>query len=563
MLFVFLNHRIFAKLFHKNFQLIGTGIAIFFVFLVVIKVVTGLIFQSIAPAGNTDIFVHRYGNGLAVGQSDEKVTLRGIIMNTSFELEDDIFPLKNMYNADDYKKIADMGMNVVRLTMHYKFFEDDVAPYKYKDSAWDWLDSHIGYARENKLYLILDMREAQGKRLDAEGNEPELFADEEMQKRFRALWQAIAQRYAGEPVIVAYDLLNEPAVGKDHRDAWKVLADKTARQIRKVDPNHLIIVQKLAAVIGDHVASNDPAITQFLISDPNVMYDFHFYKPEEFAFQIKGSRDNGGVYPGGLEFPADLEYVGITDKNPTLKGFTQDWRFYDGEIKTITDSAVISAYPQFRCENTKGTAYFDAFVIKEYDKDRVFIRDIVNMNIDSAEGWNHVSERSGVFELSGFGNNDGASLTIGKISLPGAWNNVFLRVPIRTGYAYQISGFMRGSNITESFNGCRMVLVFEKSAGDAKVQKRDREYLETQLRSLAEFGKKENVPMSVSEYGATRDAFSQDRGGLVYMTDILDLFDAWGLHASYASYEKLFFDDSGNQSPNTALIEFFENRLKK
>jgi len=41
-----------------------------------------------------------------------------------------------------------MGMNTIRFYLNYHFFEDDTNPYNYKQTAWDWLDQNIAWAKK-------------------------------------------------------------------------------------------------------------------------------------------------------------------------------------------------------------------------------------------------------------------------------------------------------------------------------------------------------------------------------------------------------------------------------
>lgn len=43
--------------------------------------------------------------------------------------------------------------------------------------------------------------------------------------------------------------------------------------------------------------------------------------------------------------------------------------------------------PVLASDNNGGSAQFDNFVIKEYDENGVFIRNIFDVNIDTTDGW--------------------------------------------------------------------------------------------------------------------------------------------------------------------------------
>ena len=104
-----------------------------------------------------------------------------------------------------------MGFNSVRFYINYCFFEDDAAPYKYKESGFKWLDKNVKWAKKYGMGIIINMHCPQGGYQSA-GNGMELWNDAENQNRLIALWKAIAERYSGEPAVWGYGLLNEPYV---------------------------------------------------------------------------------------------------------------------------------------------------------------------------------------------------------------------------------------------------------------------------------------------------------------------------------------------------------------
>ncbi|MFQ5595392.1 MAG: glycoside hydrolase family 5 protein, partial [Anaerolineae bacterium] len=123
------------------------------------------------------------------------------------------------------------------------------------------------------------------------------------QTRLINLWRAIAQRYANEPTIAAYDLLNEPNPTSS-ASQWQTLAQQIVDAIRQVDQNHLIIVERVNWIFAADGTSpladwSLELLSSFQVSvnDDNVMYDFHFYDPGEYALQNEGAMPDDGNYP--------------------------------------------------------------------------------------------------------------------------------------------------------------------------------------------------------------------------------------------------------------------------
>jgi aryl-phospho-beta-D-glucosidase BglC (GH1 family) len=113
------------------------------------------------------------------------------------------------------------------------------------------LDDVIGWCREFGLYVILDMHDAPGGQtgdnIDDSYGYPWLFESEESQKLFCRIWRDIAEYYRNEPVVLGYDLINEPiAPYFDNMDELneklEPLHKRVTAAIREVDQNHIIML---------------------------------------------------------------------------------------------------------------------------------------------------------------------------------------------------------------------------------------------------------------------------------------------------------------------------------
>jgi aryl-phospho-beta-D-glucosidase BglC (GH1 family) len=202
----------------------------------------------------------------------------------------------NHHTEKDFRRVASMGMNVVRFYLNYKTLEDDQQPYTYKQEGWNWIDKNIAWAKKHNVYLILNIHVPQGG-FQSNGEGMELWDNPENQKRLKALWYNIAKRYRKEPGVAGYDLVNEPVVSESF-EQWKTLAQQLADTIRKADKAHLVIVERLNAIKRSYKNINDD-MNLFLINDPNTMYTFHFYSPFKFTHQnVKGANSGeGSKYP--------------------------------------------------------------------------------------------------------------------------------------------------------------------------------------------------------------------------------------------------------------------------
>lgn len=186
----------------------------------------------------------------------------------------------NYITKADIDYIASTGANTIRLPFHYKLFTDE--DYMGRASGHDGfqrIDSVVSWCRDNGLYLILDMHDAPGGQtgdnIDDSYAYPYIYESERAQQLFCDIWARIADRYADEPVILGYELINEPIAhffeNKDELNALlEPLQKRAVAEIRKHDKNHIILLG------GAQWNSNFAPFTDWNYDD-NIMYTCHRY----------------------------------------------------------------------------------------------------------------------------------------------------------------------------------------------------------------------------------------------------------------------------------------------
>jgi hypothetical protein len=201
--------------------------------------------------------------------------------------------LANHTRKIDIDSMKAWGFNSVRLPMHYNLYtlavdQEPVAGQDtWLDKGFQMTDSLLAWCRANKMYLILDLHAApggQGNDLnisDRDATKPSLWESGANQQKTIALWQKLAQRYANEPWIGAYDIINEPNWGfqdlandknglkeKGNVPLKKLMMDIT-KAIRQVDKKHMIIIE------GNGWGNNYNGILPTW--DDNMALSFHKY----------------------------------------------------------------------------------------------------------------------------------------------------------------------------------------------------------------------------------------------------------------------------------------------
>jgi endoglycosylceramidase len=149
---------------------------------------------------------------------------------------------------EDFIKARQWGFNVIRLGIIWDGLEPE--PGVYNQEMFKCLDERIRWAKENGLYVLLDMHQdlysvgfsdgapqwatltddqphqtgavwsdaylispAVQTAFDNFWNNTPASDGVGIQDHYAALWKYIANRYAQEPAVIGYDLMNEPFIG--------------------------------------------------------------------------------------------------------------------------------------------------------------------------------------------------------------------------------------------------------------------------------------------------------------------------------------------------------------
>jgi aryl-phospho-beta-D-glucosidase BglC (GH1 family) len=251
--------------------------------------------QILLAQTNEWTFFHAKGTEI-VSESGDPIFFKGVAFGNRVWNNDRIPVLH--HSSEDFLRVKKMGMNLVRFYLNYKTFESDEKPYHYLDDGWKWLDDNVAWAKQHGVYLILNIHIPQGG-FQSTGNGWALWEKAENQKRLIALWKAIAARYKDEPVIMGYDLLNEPGVPKSKQE-WKTLAQTLVNEIRSVDKRHPIFIERVNSVKKNW--DNDKEMNYVLVEGENLIYEFHIYDPYFYTHQLAEWDDymrnrDGGIWP--------------------------------------------------------------------------------------------------------------------------------------------------------------------------------------------------------------------------------------------------------------------------
>ncbi len=191
---------------------------------------------------------------------------------------------KNYFTEEDARYIASLGLNLVRIPINYRLFEDDMNPRVIKEAGFKHLDRVIELCAAHGIYTIIDLHALPGYQnqhwhSDNPTHAALFWKHKDFQDRAVVLWEAIARHYRDEPWVAGYDLINEPADPTGERVV--PFYHRLMEAIRKVDPAHVLFIE------GNTYARDFDGF------DPtwnNVVYTNHDYAGPGFI--------SGGPYPG-------------------------------------------------------------------------------------------------------------------------------------------------------------------------------------------------------------------------------------------------------------------------
>lgn len=273
--------------------------------------------------------------------------------------------LANHTTKADIGAMKGWGFNSVRLPMHYNLYtlaiekEPVAGENTWIEKGFAMTDSLLAWCKANQMYLILDLHAVpggQGNDLnisDRDGSKPSLWESEENQKKTIALWKKLAERYANEPWIGGYDIINEPNWGfedieKDKNGTRetknvplkKLMVDIT-NAIREVDKQHLIIIE------GNGWGNNYNGILPQW--DNNMALSFHKYwtfnDPSSIAHVIK-MRDQYNL-PVWIGETGENSNVWFTDAIRLFEKNNIGWAWWPLKKIGINNPMEIKSNPEY------------------------------------------------------------------------------------------------------------------------------------------------------------------------------------------------------------------------
>jgi len=195
-------------------------------------------------------------------------------------------------DAADIALIAKLGFDNVRLSIDPAPLER--SPRNQEGFNTDFLgrlDRAVDAMLSNGLAVQIDIHpEEDYKQKVKTGNEGV--------ERFIMLWRGLAAHYASrDPEKLFFEIMNEPDVNDPYR--WSGIQAAAAVAIREAAPRNTIIAT------GPNWSGIADLLTLHPLPDGNVIYNFHFYEPNEFTHQgASWEQPWWWIYTHGIPYPA-------------------------------------------------------------------------------------------------------------------------------------------------------------------------------------------------------------------------------------------------------------------
>ncbi|MBS1706598.1 MAG: cellulase family glycosylhydrolase [Armatimonadetes bacterium] len=231
----------------------------------------------------------------------------------------------NWITPYDFKKIKEAGLNHIRLPFLESLLDEK--------GGMDRLKWAVNQARENGLYVVLDMHGAPGSQNNEHHSGQEgrnrLWFDVENIATMEKKWKLLAKEFKDDSTVAVYDIMNEP-MGAPNPAMLHIVYDRVIRAIRTVDAKKVVLVD-------DGYKGFETTPHPNLAGWTNVGFSLHFYNfdAKQTGDHVKGLQDripkvkelqgyrNAPMYIGEFQLEPQWSAAGLHEFTTLMT--KQDW----------------------------------------------------------------------------------------------------------------------------------------------------------------------------------------------------------------------------------------------
>ena len=451
---------------------------------------------------------------------------------------------------EGYRGFAEMGINTVRFLINENLFRPLQPGEPLRESALDWIQENVDWAKKYNIRLILNMHVVPGSSW-AHGNGTHLF-EEENARLWLDIWTFIARRFAEEPVIAGYSFWNEqfaPAMDSfsEALEVYGGLYQRCIDAVRQVDKKHLIVCEQMYGRLKDD-RCYDLEVPAFPpLREENLMYEYHDYAPPDFCFQGDW-KEPGTVY--GSPFIADFglrrgakalapERLEAAAMN---SGFTalRTGAIGTAGAKALAASPVIALVGDVPAG---AAAFVDDWQVRAFDAQGRDQGVVLSCGVDNpfpVRRLVYEEYRGKVSFDAAVGNTAPGSLRVteteGRIELC-SWSQDFFRV--QPGWSYTVEAFFQGEALPDGVQA-QLGLQFWESPVYGRLFGLDREMIAASTARFSDWRDAHGYPVYCGEWGAMYTALAPGMHGEQWVDDVLSVFLEqqmyFAVHSQYAMY---------------------------
>ena len=462
-------------------------------------------------------------------------------------------PVYGYCDESSYAELAELGFNTVRFYLNYGMFEQDELPYEYSEAGFAWLDQNLEWAANHGIRILFNMHYPQGG-FQSVGGELDLWRNwNGEQERLTALWAAIAERYADDPTVLGYGLVNEPYLlwqgsARKTLAQWEDLAQSITDAIRAVDQNHILFLESALGAVEPYSGQTAYLLNDnynlISVDDPadNVAYEIHFYQPTAFTHMQAGNEEDWN-YPDigrAVLTGNNLEWVGGTYPSH----IDQSAMAEDGTGWYYVETAWISPG-----QSGSNLMNLTMSCLNLSDGDRVYLDDlqvtacggemngeeiVYSQDFSSGSGWNSFQNSGGESRYA-YVRQDGHDGR-GCLMIEGRSSYSVLQegepdyIAVQEDCQYKVSAWVKAEGSATAKQVFPQMSFYASDSSGAFT----RDYMEHLFASYADAARRQGGPLFIGEFGILPDAF--DYGGVEWLEDVFSLLEEQEISYSFHLY---------------------------
>jgi len=182
----------------------------------------------------------------------------------------------NFIKEEDFKNIAQMGANCIRLPFNYRLIVNN-----HLDGLM-YLKKAFNFANKYSLGIILDLHAAPGAQncdwhSDSSGCAM-FWEKEKFRKEALNIWDELVSKFKDEPSLIGFDIINEPVLEEKSTDILAEFYKEAIKRIKAIDKKHTIFLE------GSLWAQRIDFLKDLI--EENVSISIHTYQPLDFTFNF-------------------------------------------------------------------------------------------------------------------------------------------------------------------------------------------------------------------------------------------------------------------------------------